>query len=58
MFQEVKRIDYKHFRINVRVSSQNRHVGNILPSFEKITLAKIQDAYIYIILQYGTALFM
>ena len=29
MFQEVKRIDYKDFIINVRVYCQNRHVGNI-----------------------------
>ena len=35
MFQEVKRIDYKDFRINVRISWQNRHVGNILPHFCK-----------------------
>ena len=47
MFQEVKWIDCKDFRINVCVSWQNRHVGNILPHFEKLTLAKIQDRIIY-----------
>ena len=47
MFQKVKLIDYKDFRINVRVSWQNRHVGNILPQLKKIYWLKIQDRIIY-----------
>ena len=35
MLQEVKRIDYKDFRMNMRVSWQNRPVGNILPQYWK-----------------------
>ena len=42
MFQGVKRIDCKDFRINMRASEPYRHVGNILSQL-KIHWLKIQD---------------